>query len=190
MNCLVCGAEFERRGKRGPTAKRCPACCDADKRTNRVPKGKPLHPCSDCGTQTTSKTRCPACSAARRVRSIEAWRKAHPDKAREAHRKHVERFPWKFRKRFSVFGVTESEFASMLAAQNGQCAVCGTTNAGPGGWNLDHDHGFDPKDRAGHRGVLCRACNLMLGNARDDAHVLAAAIAYLHRHRSAVRLVK
>lgn len=69
----------------------------------------------------------------------------------------------------------------MLAAQGGACAVCWRTDPGPGGWNLDHDHARDPKDRSGHRGVLCRACNLMLGNARDDAEVLQRAIDYLRR---------
>jgi Recombination endonuclease VII len=188
MNCTICGKNYERRGKRGPLSKRCPECCDSDKRQNRKPKGsRSPHPCAACGAETTAKTMCVPCAAERRKKSIRAWHEANPGKALEAHRKHAAKFPWKFRKRFSVFGVTEAEFDAMLAGQGGKCAICETTDPGVHGWNLDHDHSFSPKDRAGHRGVLCRACNLMLGNAKDDPRALQAAIVYLLWHAKRVK---
>lgn len=183
--CEVCGAAFVPANKTGPKPRRCPACHASDRRANRRPKGRgvPPHPCADCGTETTRKFRCEPCSVARGKAQRAEWHRAHPESARAAAKRHAERFPWRFRKRYSVFGVTEDEFAAMLAAQGGRCPVCGDTEPGSGGWNLDHDHARGAKDRAGHRGVLCRACNLMLGNARDREDVLAAGIKYLRRHR-------
>jgi hypothetical protein len=188
MVCMVCGGAYERRGTRGPIGKRCPACHYADRREGRKPVGRTPHPCADCGTETTRKKVCAACYAARGKELRLAWHKKHPGKALEAHRKHAAKFPWKFRKRFSVFGVTEEEFAELLAKQSSRCAICSGTDPGPGGWNLDHDHSYPPKDRTGHRGVLCRACNLMLGNSRDTESSLLSGAEYLKRHRAKVKV--
>lgn len=47
-----------------------------------------------------------------------------------------------------------------------------------------------PKDRSGHRGVLCRSCNLLLGHAKDQEQILEAAIAYLRRYAIGVRVTR
>ncbi len=77
-----------------------------------------------------------------------------------------------------LYGMTEEQYAAMLDAQGGGCAICRTTE-----WNgrhpvphVDHDH------RTGEvRGILCHACNLGLGKFKDDPDLLRAAIAYLTR---------
>jgi hypothetical protein len=79
-----------------------------------------------------------------------------------------------------VYGISPEEFAAMLAAQGGRCAICGADKpSGKGDWHLDHDHAFEKRDRRGHRGVLCAHCNVMLGMAADDPARLLAAAAYL-----------
>lgn len=55
-------------------------------------------------------------------------------------------------------GVTDAEYAAMLARQRGGCAICGTTPK-TRRLNVDHDH------RTGAvRGLLCHRCNRALPN--------------------------
>jgi hypothetical protein len=84
-------------------------------------------------------------------------------------------------KRKYRFGITPEQFAARLAEQGGRCAICGTDKpVGRGDWHLDHHHDFDKRDPAGHRGILCAHCNVMLGMAKDDPAILATAILYLN----------
>jgi hypothetical protein len=54
-------------------------------------------------------------------------------------------------------------------------------------WAVDHDHalaelhGHDPRTGCARcfRGILCKACNLMLGWARDRPEVLTRGAAYV-----------
>lgn len=70
----------------------------------------------------------------------------------------------------------------MLAEQGGACGICGGSELWENhrtrrdGWHIDHDHSTGKV-----RGVLCPPCNLMIGYARDNPAVLAAAINYLAR---------
>lgn len=76
-------------------------------------------------------------------------------------------------------GITLEQKTEWLASQDEKCACCGTTEPGGGertakAWKIDHDHvtGF-------RRGILCNACNLALGYARDSVDRLQALINYL-----------
>lgn len=140
-------------------------------------------PCDACGAQTTRRRWCDGCAPLKQRAAQDAWHAANMDKAREVQRRFRERNRHRLTKRATMFGVLEEEFAKMIAAQNGRCAICGTAEPGDRGWNLDHDHRYAPKDPTGHRGALCRNCNLLLGYARDREEVLSGAIAYLRRHR-------
>ena len=65
---------------------------------------------------------------------------------------------------------------SMLVAQGGVCAICGTAKSGgrSGRFHVDHDH------RTGIiRGMLCNRCNVALGGFGDDQSILKLAIEYL-----------
>jgi hypothetical protein len=76
-----------------------------------------------------------------------------------------------------LYGLTEQQYAAMLAAQGDRCAICRTdTPGGKGGWHTDHDHGTGKV-----RGLLCHNCNLMVGHAQDDPAILRAAVDYLMR---------
>ena len=67
----------------------------------------------------------------------------------------------------------------MYDVQNGVCAIC--KKSGDGKWKklcVDHDH------KTGKvRQLLCRRCNMILGQAYDDSGLLADMIAYLNRHK-------
>jgi hypothetical protein len=60
----------------------------------------------------------------------------------------------------------------MLEKQSGLCAICRQLPNGQ--WNIDHNHATGAV-----RGILCSMCNRGLGQFRDDARLLRAAIDYL-----------
>jgi hypothetical protein len=82
----------------------------------------------------------------------------------------------------SKYGITYDEFRSMWERQGGVCAVCllpptGTDSTGaPARLGVDHDH-----ETGRFRGLLCHHCNLLIGLAKEDHVVLAAASVYLAR---------
>ena len=144
--------------------------------------------CADCAAPTLRKERCEGCSHKRQRANQDRWHRENRERSRAAVRRFKERHPDRVNKRKQVFGVTPDEFAAMLHRQGGMCDICNTTEPGGKGWNLDHDHAKSPKDRSGHRGVLCRGCNRLLGYAKDSESTLEAAIAYLKRYALGVRV--
>lgn len=80
-----------------------------------------------------------------------------------------------------TYGITEAEYAALLAAQGGACAICRRKAR----YNLDVDHSHSAVSRglsvrASVRGLLCKLCNRrLLTAARDDVDVLVRAIDYL-----------
>ena len=81
------------------------------------------------------------------------------------------------------YNLTPEAFDKIMARQGGVCAICGISPA-PGTFlHVDHDHSCCPESlrSCGRcvRGLLCTACNNGLGRFRDDATLLAKAIAYL-----------
>lgn len=75
--------------------------------------------------------------------------------------------------RRQAYGMTNEAFAALVAAQNGRCAICFEVPTGRG-FHVDHCH------RTGRiRGLLCRGCNLALGNMKDDPARLMKAADYL-----------
>lgn len=83
------------------------------------------------------------------------------------------------------FGISLERYNAMLAEQDSACAVCGqpesaTRNGKPRWLAVDHNHTTNAV-----RGLLCHACNILIGYAREDAHILRAAIDYLEKHNGA-----
>jgi mannose-6-phosphate isomerase-like protein (cupin superfamily) len=85
------------------------------------------------------------------------------------------------RKTLELHGLTEETFKRVLDSQNGLCAICSTPftivsggRSRAGKPHIDHDHLTGEV-----RGLLCLQCNSMLGHARDNLSVLAAAKDYL-----------
>lgn len=76
------------------------------------------------------------------------------------------------------YGITPDDYRQMLARQKYCCALC--ERPLPMKWQtIDHDHSTGVV-----RGIVHRACNLVIGNASEDIEVLHRAIAYLQRHKS------
>jgi hypothetical protein len=124
--------------------------------------------------------------------SSKRWRTRHPEKAKEATRRWRENNVEKkkeinkkwvrnnrsrghvaFRK--WLYGLSEEQFESMKVDQNNRCAICFDVFIKTP--CVDHDHSTKK-----NRGLLCRFCNLVLGNAHDRILVLEQAIEYLKKH--------
>ena len=61
------------------------------------------------------------------------------------------------------YNLTLEQFADMLTAQHGRCALCNTADPGKRGsrwgqWQVDHDYATKKI-----RGLLCGRCNRLLG---------------------------
>lgn len=81
------------------------------------------------------------------------------------------------------YGLTREDYAEMLAAQDGVCALCDNpeTMTREGAVRLlavDHDH-----ETGAVRALLCARCNAGLGNFDDDPVALRAAALYLEEHK-------
>lgn len=87
-------------------------------------------------------------------------------------------------KSFAEYGITEQDYRSMFAAQEGRCAICGTTNPGvpkrpqSDRLSVDHDHATGKV-----RGLLCQPCNSAIGRFRDDPETMRSAARYIEKHR-------
>jgi DNA-binding CsgD family transcriptional regulator len=109
-----------------------------------------------------------------RYRFDAEYRERMREQAREGMRKIRDR---------QAVGLRE-HYERLLETQGNVCAICGqvegTRRNRSGGFvrlSVDHDHATGQI-----RELLCSACNLMLGCAKDDPARLEAAVRYLRRH--------
>lgn len=99
------------------------------------------------------------------------WRQNNPDKMREIYRR------THFKKHY---GITATDFDRLFEAQGKCCAICHIADARHERfWHLDHCHNTKIV-----RGILCAACNVMLGYSRDNPTILRMAAAYLEKHNA------
>ena len=88
---------------------------------------------------------------------MNAWRRANPEKTKaQSLRAH--------------YGLTPADFNVLLVQQDGLCAICRATAVEC----FDHCHVTGKV-----RGILCRPCNVALGQFQDDPALLLAAASYL-----------
>lgn len=95
-------------------------------------------------------------------------------------------------KRRLQYSLSEEQFISKLASQNGSCEICKTvldSSSGSKVPHVDHDHNCCAGERACTkcvRGLLCRECNFMLGNAKENVDTLEGAANYLRLYRKGI----
>jgi hypothetical protein len=84
----------------------------------------------------------------------------------------------------SIYGMTPFDYWRMVELQDNKCCICGQKEAfvhndtkRPTLLSVDHCHVTGKI-----RGLLCRQCNQMLGNAKDIPAVLVKGAEYLERN--------
>lgn len=144
--------------------------------------------CKHCGgTDRYVSGKCKPCTRARRRAAYRAdpnkynewhrrYRRAHRELYRESRRRSWARDPSRGRNQnLKKYGLTSAAFDELLASQGGLCAICRTSNpGGKGQFHVDHCH-----ESGRVRGLLCHACNLALGQMKDDPSRLREAALYL-----------
>lgn len=96
----------------------------------------------------------------------------HPEKMRAhwSNPKYSARILAGARKR--LYGLSQGDYAALIDAQDGKCAICKTPLGEK--FHTDHCHISGVV-----RGLLCRGCNMGLGFFKDSASRLLNAIRYL-----------
>ena len=76
----------------------------------------------------------------------------------------------------AYYGMSLDEYDTMLAAQGGVCALCDADTPGGGSRSMvvDHDH-----ETGRIRGLLCHACNRLVGRVEANPDWFVRAQAYL-----------
>ena len=108
------------------------------------------------------------------------WEKNNKDKAAAITKRYRHKYPDKTRaialKRY--FDMTLEELNQIEKEQNTSCMICKIHQDDLGErLCVDHDH-----ETKNVRGILCRRCNLGLGQFKDDVKLLKSAIKYLKKY--------
>lgn len=138
---------------------------DSSRRSGHYPVCKPCSAAAKRASERRVKERDPAAFTARHKEYKRRYAARHPERMREADRR---------RRLAHKYGLTVKQYDDMVAAQQGQCGVCGIAPSRP--LVVDHDHGSGER-----RDLLCSHCNLALGHLFDSPELADRAAAYLRR---------
>jgi len=167
MTCNHCGQVFEGRSD----AKYCKKQdCQTARRRGHKPRPRVDHeeiPCEKCGAYfKPSKKGVRFC----KIQECVASRNKAKDKRRRG--KQVAEFGPSTPYLMKRYGITEEQRDRMVEVAGGCCEICGRTDA----LVVDHDHASGAL-----RGILCRVCNLAIGNLGDTADSVKRAYEYLQQ---------
>lgn len=98
----------------------------------------------------------------------------HDCQCKKCHETYAKKHYWKKHLK-KTLNITVEDYDKFYRQQKGRCAICGVHQSELNR-RLDTDHSHDT---GRIRGLLCRRCNLLLGNAKDDITILKKAITYL-----------
>lgn len=116
-----------------------------------------------------------------------AWSEKYPERHKAQQRKWAEKnrhqrlasYPTKLNGYLRrLYGLTLEQYKAMLDRQGGACAGCGHS-PGEGEQRLCVDH--DAKTGK-VRELLCRGCNLSIGNTKENPETLRRLALYVERH--------
>lgn len=145
----------------------CPKC-EIEKPFTDYPKNK--------RTKHGIGSRCSACTIAevQAYRDTPAGGAAHREASKKWRKENLERHKDNNAKR--SYGLEHGTYDTMLAAQDGKCAICKTTEPGTRlvRFHIDHCHTSNVV-----RGLLCEHCNRGLGHFKDDPALMRRAADYL-----------
>lgn len=116
---------------------------------------------------------CGSCRRRWKCQSDPTYAKEAAQRHRDGARKFRKAFPDRIKntRLRSMYGIDLLTYQKMSASQQGACAICGGMDCK---LFVDHDH------KTGRvRGLLCSACNLLLGKARESEEILLRAASYL-----------
>lgn len=116
------------------------------------------------------KSKCRACESAEAAE----WRARNPGYGKRWYRENREKHL--AYSRYQKYGILPDRLESMIAEQDGKCAVCSGALDRP---QVDHDH-----VSGAVRGILCPNCNMALGLLQDSPDVIRSAALYLERHKN------
>lgn len=150
-----------------------------------VARDKPFDPDAPWHGTTNGYTnhccRCEDCRAVfREYSNVRRKRPEVAERIRAGARENAKLPHVRHAKRARNYGLTPEELTALLDA--GVCSACGTTEPGFHGWSVDHDHSCcDTDSSCGEcvRGILCRTCNVALGQVGDNIDHLEALLQYL-----------
>lgn len=119
------------------------------------------------------------------------WNSANPEQKRANDQKWFDE-NWEQTKalhqgwlRNKKYCLSPEQYQKMFEEQRGCCAICGTHQSQlTRALSVDHDHECCPGDSSCGkciRGLLCDACNPLLGLSRDRIAILLKAIEYLKK---------
>jgi hypothetical protein len=153
-----------------------------EKRCNKCTRVKPREEFNKSpGCLDGLAARCKTCNAEKMADYRKENRPAYNSYMREynARQSPYERYLVEILRRY---GCTKEMYEGMLVAQEFKCALnCGAVyndKKRKGRLYVDHCH-----DSLKIRGLLCNACNCMLGYAKDNTRVMLEAVAYVARNK-------
>lgn len=112
----------------------------------------------------------------RAIATARAWQERNPERYRATQERYrqVRRSEQRTYHLRRTFGLTLDEYDALLAAQDGECAICGNPPQDGQFLHVDHNH-----ETGDIRGLLCVRCNNALGQLREDVAVAQRAVEYL-----------
>lgn len=119
-----------------------------------------------------SRSECKICQKERNKKYLSENKDRHRENSKKWASGNKDSVRFYFIKR--TYGITKESWLEMLKKQENKCAICKTEGKDNNFFHTDHCHTSNKV-----RGLLCRDCNLLLGNAKDNKQVLKNAISYL-----------
>lgn len=149
---------------------------------------KPLSAFPRRGKDPVSKPRLNSCKMCRAAYMV-AWKNASPERMQydrdraKLWQQNNPRYPKKTKLRLA-YGMTLEDYDTLLASQNGVCAICECVDRDivkktgkRRDLAVDHNH-----ETNAVRALLCGDCNRALGLVKEDPNTLVRMISYLARH--------
>ena len=163
---------------------RCRTCRNDRSRESSRRKYKPVTPEErKYRTDLTAPKKCPGCGV---VKSLDQFYKdksqpdGHQGRCIEC-RKPVMNGSAEQQRKYRIlrkYGITIEQYDEMLKSQDGGCAICHKTPDAERYGVLSVDHSHETQEV---RGLLCRMCNIGLGQFEDDMIRLQEALDYLQK---------